>query len=236
MPTRFLLHTILLISATSGVYFWLTSPLTPYTLQLVAVLVLLYFSSHWYYSHNSKFKPRDSITLDLTLLTSMILLLVTETGALASPLFFLLFFLCFAVALLYEIEATLVLTGTLILYFMFLPGTDLANLADLSVLIGLVMITPLAIFTGHQYELNLENQKNRTILTRHLGKIESDSLLFLSLNLKTTLLKSLDSLSLIIPTTSVKKIRHNLEILYKDLKVLYRTSVDLEQSIDRETD
>ena len=47
MPNRFVLHTILLILATAGVYFWLSLPaLSTYTLQLVAVLVLLYLGSH----------------------------------------------------------------------------------------------------------------------------------------------------------------------------------------------
>ncbi|EKD80278.1 MAG: hypothetical protein ACD_40C00155G0001, partial [uncultured bacterium] len=47
MPTRFLLHTIFLVVSTLGVYLWVSlSSLAPYTLQLVAVLVLLYLGSH----------------------------------------------------------------------------------------------------------------------------------------------------------------------------------------------
>ena len=207
MPTRFLLHTSLLIISTAGVFFWLYIPgFSPYTLQLVAILVLLYVGSHWLRTHRPKWFHRSSITLDITILTSMILLLVTETGSLASPFFFLCYFLLFGVAMLYEIEATLVLTGVFILYFLFLPTTNLGDLAHLSELLALVFITPLAIFTGHQYETSVEEKKARLMLSKHLSNEETDTLIFLSLNLKKTLISALDSLSLIIPQERVKEV------------------------------
>lgn len=237
MPARFLLHTILLIASAAGIYFWLSLPtLSPYTLQLVAVLILLYLGSHWLRSHRPKWFHRSTITIDITLITSMILLLVTETGTLTSPFFFLCYFLLFGVAMLYEIEATLALTGVLIIFFMFIPGTNLSDLAHLSELIALIMITPLAIFTGHQYESSLTEKQARIMLSKHLAKDESDMLLFLSLNLKKTLLSALDSLSLTIPQTKIKDVRTNLQTLYGDLKNLYRSADELQQTIDRESD
>lgn len=236
MPTRFLLHAILLISTTIGVFLWLTSPMEPYTLQLVAILVLLYLGTHFIKSRRPTWFVRSTITLDLTILTAMMLLLITETGALTSPLFFLLYFLLFGVAMLYEIEATLVLTGTLIIYFLYLPNTNIANYLHLLELVGLVMVTPLAILFGHQYESSLEEKRLRQKLTRHLSNEESDTLLFLSLNLKRTLISALDTLSLTIPQTKVKDVRTNLEMLYSDLKQLYRSAGELQQSIDQETD
>lgn len=236
MPSRFLMHTLLLVLSSAGVYFWLDSSLEPFTLQLVAGLILLYFGAHWLRNHRPKWFNRSTITIDITILTSMILLLVTETGSLASPLFFLCYFLLFGVAMLYEIEATLVLTGVFILYFLFLPTTDLSDLSHLSELVALVMITPLAIFTGHQYESSLEEKQARITLARHVKNEETDTLLFLSLNLKNTLLSALDSLSLTIPQTKVKNVRDNLQILYGDLKNLYRSADELERVIDRESD
>jgi hypothetical protein len=235
MPTKFLLHTILLILAALGVFFWLSeSALIPYTLQLVAILVLLYLGSHWLRAHRPSWFRKSSITIDVTILTSMILLLISETGAIESPFFFLIIFLLFSVAMLYEIEATLVLTGILVLYFLFLPSTNLTNLAHLSTIISLIMITPLAIFTGHQYENSLEEKKIREAISSELSQEETDTLLFLSLNLKKTLLSALDSLSITIPLTKAKEVRQNLETLYGDLKALYRTSKDLEQTLEKE--
>lgn len=236
MPARFILHTFLLLGSTAGVFFWLHSPLEPYTLQLSGLLALLYVGTHSLRRHYPKLFHKSTVPLDITVLTSMILLLVTETSGLASPLFFLLYFLLFVVSLLYEIEATLVLTGTLILYFLALPSTDLTDLAHLSELAALIMITPLALFTGHQYEVGLEEKEARRRLTHHLSHQETDTLLFLSLNLKTTLVQSLDRLSTIIPLTRVKEVHDNLSTLYTDLRALYKTSLDLEKAIDKETD
>lgn len=227
----------MLIGSSVGVYFWLSTPaLSAYTLQLVAVLVLLYLGSHSLRRRKPKWFRRSSITLDITILTTMILLLVTETGSLASPLFFLCYFLLFGVAMLYEIEATLVLTGVFILYFLFLPTTSLGDLAHLSELLALVMITPLAIFTGHQYETTLAEKKARAILETHLSNEETDTLIFLSLNLKKTLVSALDTLSVVIPQERVKEVRAGLQTLYSDLKTLYRSADELQQTIDQESD
>lgn len=237
MPTKFLLHTTLLLSTVFGVYFWLSLPaMSIYTLQLVAVLVLLYLGSHALRKRMPSLFHKSSITLDITILTAMILLLVTETGALTSPFFFLVYFLLFGVAMLYEIEATLVLTGVLILFFLFLPGTDLTDFAHLSELIALIMITPLAIFTGHQYESTIEEKRMHALLNSHITKEETDTLIFLSLNLKKTLTQALDTLSLVIPQEKVQSVRVNLETLYSDLKVLYRSAGELEDTIDKQTD
>ncbi len=237
MPSRFVLHTSLLVISASGVYFWLASDaLSGYTLQLVALLVLMYLGSHSLRTHKPKWFHKSSVTMDITILTTMILLLVTETGGLASPFLFLSYFLLFAVAMLYEIEATLVLTGVFVLYFLFLPSTNLGDLGHLAELLALVTITPLAIFTGHQYEAVTREREQKTKLTKNLANQESDTLLFLSLNLKRTLTSALDTLSLTIPQTKISSVRSNLLSLYTDLKELYRSAAELQKTVDQETD
>ena len=244
MP-KHITHSLLLLFASAGTYLWLITPsLTPYTLQLVAVLLLIYAATHWFRQpqkssqelRTKSKKPNNTIPLDLTLLTIIILLLVVETGALASPLIFLLYFLVFAVAMLFEIEATLMLTGTLLAFFLLLPSTNLTDLAHLGELLAFVMITPLSLYISHQHE-DIAKQRAKThALTNHLAQEETDTLLFLSTNLKTTLLSALDSLSIIIPKTTAKKAKSDLSVLYSDLRALYRSAQDLQNSIDLETD
>ncbi|MFH1244727.1 MAG: hypothetical protein V1487_04140 [bacterium] len=176
------------------------------------------------------------MTARIIILTSLTLLLVSMTGALTSPLFFLCYFLLFAVSMLYTIEVTLVLTGVFIIFFLFFPGTDLSDLAHLFQLVALIMITPLSILLGHQYETALETKELNRQLHKHLQNEESDMLLFLSLNLKRTLLSALDSLSLTIPQEKVTSVRANLQTLYTDLKSLYRSANELQATIDKETD
>lgn len=238
MPKNFLLHTILLIASVSGVYLWLITPfLVPYTLQLVGLLILIFAFTHWGRSKlKAKPRRRNTIPLDLSLLVTAVLLLVTETGSLTSPLFFLLYFLLFTVSMLYEIEATLVLTGSLLIYFLLLPSTNLSDLMHLGQLFGLVMITPLALFTGHEYEELVSGHEREAGLLKSLGETESDTLVFLSTNLKTTLISSLDKLNTLIPLARARDLKENLGTLYQDLKNLYRSADELERVIDKKTD
>lgn len=231
----FAAHSLLLVVAAAGTYLWLITPwLTPYSLQLVAVLILAYASIHWL--KQGRRLRRSHIPLDLTLLTCIIILLVVETGALASPLIFLVYFLLFAVAMLWQIETTLTLTATLLVFFLLYPGTNLADLGHLGELVALVMITPLALFTSHQYEEMLEEKKKAAALNDHLSREETDTLIFLTTNLKTTLLSALDRLSLVIPQARVQSVRHDLQLLYQDLTALYKSAGELQQTIDQETD
>jgi hypothetical protein len=92
---------------------------------------------------------------------------------------------------------------------------------------------PPLLFYGSPVRVHEEKQL-REMLIKRLGSEQTDTLMFLSLNLKKTLVKALDSLSTIIPTTRAKEVRQNLETLYQDLKILYRTSGDLEKAIDQE--
>lgn len=235
MPA-FFIHSLILVLSVAGSYLWLITPtLTPYTLQLVAGLVLVYAALHWFRkgSHSHK---KSTIPLDLTLLTIIILLLVVETGALTSPLIFLLYFLLFAVALLFEIEATLLLTGTLLSFFLLFPSTDLTDLAHLSELVALIMITPLALYMSHQHSLNLHRENELLTLNKHLANEETDTLIFLSNNLSRTLSSALDRLSLIIPQVSGTRLKQELESLYQNLRQLYRTGKELQELIDQETD
>ncbi len=215
-----------LLSTIGFVFLWVNQPvLSNHTLQLTAFLALTYF----FLQFRTKTTSRRAITIDLLILIAITLLLVTETGGLTSPLNFLIYLLLFAVALIFDIQATLSLTLSLIIYFVFLPSTDLSQLGTIAEIIALFLITPLAIFTGHQYELALQEKQ-------HLEHEETDTLLFLSLNLKKTLAKTLDTLSYIVPKIPTYSDRHQLKTVYQDLKALYQSSQTLETDIDLETD
>ena len=236
MSTRFFLHIGFLATSSLLAYFWVISPLlSQYTLQLVAVLIILYLVVSFAHRHHQT-TQHTTITLELSLLTITILLLVSETGGLSSPLFFTLYFLMFAVALFFETEATLVLTATLVIFLALLPTTNLANLTHLAELAALIMITPLAIFTSHEHEKLVLSRKTKLRLIKSISREETDILLFLSLNLKHTLTSALDKLSQLIPQAKTKDIRDSLMSLYKNLKLLNKTAEELSVIVDKETD
>lgn len=237
MSARLLIHSIVLIASAVLAYIWTLSPnLSLYTLQLIAVLILIYFATHFIRKRRPKEGDRAVLTIDLIILTLIILLLITQTGALDSPFFFTIYFLLFATSLLFELESTLILTSVLLGFFALEPSTNLDNPLHLAHLLSLPAIMPLAIFTAHEYEKAYEERHLRLITQSHLAQQETDALLFLSLNLKRTLAHALDNLSVIIPQAKVKEVRENLDILYQDLKNLYRSADELQEVIDKETD
>ena len=160
---------------------------------------------------------------------------------LTSPLFFLVYFLLFAVSLLFDPKITLTLTATLIIFFL----NSISSLYDLVQLFSVILILPLAIFVGRQYLKVLEAgqkikilEKDQQELTSFLAKEETDSLLWLSINLKNGLLSivrlSSDLLSGIGQLTLIQK--ENLEKIHQTAKELLKGGQKLKEKIDKETD
>ena len=129
----FLLHTIFLGLALFLTYLWTQSPsLSPFTLQLVGITILSYFGLKMLFSKATKLLN----ALDAVVLTSLTFLLVISTGSLASPLFFILYFLLFGLSLLFEpvqafLASLLITTFLLVNQKGQLDTNSLINLATL---------------------------------------------------------------------------------------------------------
>ena len=218
-------------------WFWTSNPqLSLYNLQLVAAFVIFYFLSHFL----SKSAPATS-AIDAVIFTAVILLLVHSTGDLTSPLFFLIYFLLFAVSLLFEPQITLTLTGALVIFFLRPPLTPVMGIQ----LFSIILILPLAIFVGRQYLKVLEAkeeikilQKHGQQLQKHLTREETHSLLWLTLNFKNGLFKiaylSADLLSGLGKLTYQQK--ESLEKINMTAKELLETGNELKDKLDKETD
>jgi len=237
MPKSFLVHSLFLLSAVVLTYFWTASPaLSLYNLQFICLFVVFYFLSH--------FLSKPSATtsaIDAIIFTIIILLLVSSTGGLASPLFFLIYFLLFAISFLFEPAITLTLTAAIILFFWQSPITP----ATLVQLLSVVLILPLALFVGKQYLHLLSTQEKIKILEKegqklesHLANEESHSLLWLSLNFKDGLLNILhlssDLLAGLGDLTLIQK--ESLEKIHETAKDLLKSGQNLKEKIDKETD
>lgn len=237
MPRSFFVHSLFLLSAIILTWFWTSNPyLSLYNLQLIALFVVFYFLSHFL----SRSAPSTS-AIDAIIFTIVILLLVTSTGGLSSPLFFLIYFLLFAVSLLFEPLITVTLTLALIVFF----SKSAISLADVVQISSVVLILPLALFVGRQYLKVLEAKEIIKILKhqsaeleKSIAKEETDSLIWLTLNLKDGLLKiiHLDSelLAGIGHLTLTQK--EALEKIHQIAKDLLKDGQKLKEKIDRETD
>ena len=177
---------------------------------------------------------------DALLFTAILLLLLTTTGGLGSPFFFLLYFLLFVVALLFDTVFTLVLSLALALFF----ARDFKTLRDIFQLLSLLFLTPLALYFGRQYLGLTEAQKKIKILIREgrqqekvIAGAETDSLLWLSLNLKEGLLKIIHQSSELLSDLRLNfSQKEKLQSVHQTAKELFSSSEKLMDKIDKETD
>lgn len=103
--------------------------------------------------------------IDSVLFTFIIITVVNSTGQIHSPLFFLLYCLIFALALLLEPFVSFATAFSLIVAYLFSFPPD-QTITDLLPLFSLAFISPFAIFLGEEYQKILEQKKDIIILKR----------------------------------------------------------------------
>jgi len=240
--SRFLIRSLFLIAAVILTYFWTSSPqLSFYTLQLTALFVLLFFLNQFLARRK---RQKVNLTIDAVLFTMVVLLLVASTGGLTSPLFFLIYFLMFGLALLFEPPITLSLTLAMIVFFLLTPTKE-EPLTEILQLFSLILITPLALFFGKQYLRVLEDEEKikilreeSEILERAIQAEETNILLWATLELKKDLTEILDRVSLLLADVAHLTLsqKENLQKIRDRAKNLLKTGQRLKEEVDRLTD
>ncbi|PJC27919.1 hypothetical protein CO054_02920 [Candidatus Shapirobacteria bacterium CG_4_9_14_0_2_um_filter_39_11] len=240
--SKFLLHSLFLISAVVLAFFWTANPfLSIYTLQLTAVFILLFFLNQFLARHR---RGKINLTIDAVVFTMVVMLLVTSTGGLTSPLFFLIYFLMFGLALFFEPLITLTLTAAMILFFIFTPTKQ--NTAEEALqLFSLLLVTPLALFFGKQYLQVLRDEEKIKILEEEekiaqeqIETEETNVLLWATLELKRGLMTILDEVSHLLGDVghlTVSQKERLLKIRERALHLL-ETGKKLKEEVDRTTD
>ncbi|MGI5840740.1 MAG: hypothetical protein ACOX6N_00755 [Patescibacteria group bacterium] len=210
------LKPIAILSATAiSAFLFSLTPATPFLPQFIAlisvILILISLRRH---------------TLNLYLTSLIINLIVFNTQGLASPFFFLIYFLLFVLAFNNPPSTTLAYSLVLVI----LLSQSLDSLASLLPLFSLVFISPLAWYVGRQYLDNLN-------MTNSIAKDETDILLFFSLKFKNHILEILDSVSLLLSNPKLTQCQKDeLGKIKKIATGLLKSSQKLTQQIDQETD
>lgn len=241
---KFLLHSLFLLTAVVLAFFWTSQPtLSLYTLQLVALFVLVFFANQ-FLSRKSKTNGRVGLTLDAVIFTLVTLLLVISTGGLTSPLFFLLYFLMFGLSLLFEPLISLSLTGAMILFFAISP-TGKSSPEEILQLFSLVMVTPLAVFFGGQYLKSLKDdekikilEEEDEVLANEIQKEETDVLLWASLELEKGLGNILHEISDLLADVAHLSFAQKEKLLRvrEHVLSLLKSGRKLKEEVDKATD
>lgn len=164
---KILAHSLLLLVSFTIAFVWSISPLESYTVQALAALVLAYFVISYFRRKRNPKAERFSSGSDIFILNTAIILLITITGNLYSPLFFLLYFLGFGITFIFEPVTVFIFAIGVMLVFM--PEALKNGSIESYIRIGSVaLISPLAYFFGSEYkdrdeeEAEIESMKDRS--------------------------------------------------------------------------
>lgn len=149
--------TLKLILPIALVWFWVNQPaLAQYHLRLAIAILILYLF----------FKliggSKTPLTAEIIVLSVALILIAAATGGLNSPFFFLLYFLLFAVALVFETIPTLIYALALACFWI----KDLNSLAGALQVLSLLLFSALAIYFSKQRLNLLKSQKEVKVLEK----------------------------------------------------------------------
>ena len=148
-------QSLVIISSTVLVFIWQRSEFANFTIQAVGFLIFLYLLA----AAKNKWRVSIGGEIGIFVLNSIILLLIFQTGGLISPLFFLLFFILFGVAVVLEPKIVFVLVISWL--FLFAPfvsdGGALPNLLRVG---SLALVSPLSYLFGKIYNKQEKTQQN----------------------------------------------------------------------------
>ena len=155
-------QSLLIVLSFAIAFLWQNSPLGNYTIPALGFLIFVYLIT--FAKKSQKNQRQLGGTLDILILNTAILLLIFSTGGLSSNLFFLLYFVGFGIAFVFEPLTVFIFTLSSIAVFY--PETFQNDLMGNIVRLGsLALISPLAYFFGREYrkrdfqEEKIENLK-----------------------------------------------------------------------------
>lgn len=133
------------------VFIWQNTPLKDYTVELLGLFIALYLIIA------ARKKGKGFLTMGgegffgIFLLNSLIFLLIFTTGGLNSALFFILYFLAFGIAFVFDPSTVFIfIIGTIVIFVPdLMKGDFTANLLKIS---SVALVSPLAYFFGKEYQ------------------------------------------------------------------------------------
>jgi signal transduction histidine kinase len=238
MPTKYV-RALVLSFIIIAIIAWTEVPaLNSYNLQLSGALILLYFASRYLFR-----EVKPSFFFATIVLVSIVLLLVFSSGGINSPVFFIINFLLFAIALLIAPYQATVASFLLITILLWQNYQNLTSVMIID-LASLILMTPLAVVFSKSYLQALQAEGKISFLKEAIKDEQSDSLLWIATTAKPSLASVLSSLTDIVvylntkgQITSVpKQLVDKLKVIQTDLISLYSSTGTLEKSIEESSD
>jgi membrane-associated HD superfamily phosphohydrolase len=172
MQLQRLLHASTVLASFLGVFLWKMLNLGDITIPAVGLLIIIYFIISKRSKEPSKESTEKINLFSVFLVTTLILLVISATGGLVSPLFFLLFFLSFVIAFLLLPETVIPFVLGVMIFF--LPEAMAANTTENLLKIGsILLIAPLSFFFGKEYR---DREKEKDQIRKAATTIEAEAI------------------------------------------------------------
>jgi hypothetical protein len=143
-------QSLILVLSYIIVYIWVQSPLANYTIPLLGFLIFIYLLLSARKKGKSFLNMGGEGPWGIFVLNTLIFLLIFSTDGIYSPIFFLLYFLGFGIAFVFEPSAVFIFIIGAILVF--LPQALKDDVSGNMLRLGsLILISPLAFFFGNEY-------------------------------------------------------------------------------------
>jgi hypothetical protein len=144
---KIFIHWIILIASFAFIFIWEESQLDNYTIPLLICFAIIFTMVILI----NKKRKKDFIggPADIFLLNTGLILIISMTGNLYSPLYFLIYFLGFGITFIFEpLSVFIYILGAIII---FLPEALKNGSIESFIRLGsLILIFPLAFFFGHE--------------------------------------------------------------------------------------
>ncbi len=154
---KLLEHCLVLLTSFILVFAWQQTPLSAINVQLLAIFIVLYLFISLR-NRGKGFLTMGGNPFGIFLLSSIILLVIFSTGNISSSVFFLLYFLSFGIAFVFEPASVFIfILGA---FLVFVPSLSQGDFTvNLLKLLSLVLIGPLAYFFGKEYRLRDQEEE-----------------------------------------------------------------------------
>lgn len=164
---KLIFQSLVMTASFAVIFVWQNTPLTNYTVAILGLLVTLYLIVSARKGGRGFLSMGGEGPWGIFILNTLIFLLIFSTDSINSSLFFLLYFLGFGIAFVFEPPVTFVFILGAVLIF--IPDALKADTMNNFLKLGsLLLISPLAFFFGKEYrradkqQESIESLKERT--------------------------------------------------------------------------
>lgn len=160
---KLLLQSLTLLTSFVTVFIWQNSPLKDYTVELLGLFVALYLIISFRKKGKGFLTMGGDGSIGIFILNTLIFLMIFLTGGLNSALFFILYFLSFGIAFVFDPLAVFVFIVGCVLIF--IPSAQTGDLMANILKIGSVaLVSPLAFFFGMQYQKSDKDEEEKNAI------------------------------------------------------------------------